>query len=97
MADFGVMNHFTSTSRTSFFTYSVMCSKFIADEGSREIVGHVTLFGDKIKVEKRGEKETVAELGTEGERVKGLEEWLGVRLSDVQRTAINGMVGALPS
>lgn len=97
MADLGVMNHFTSTSRTSFFTYSVICSKFIADEKNGEIVGHITLFGGKIKVEKRGEKETVAELGTESERIKSLEEWLDVRLSGVQRKGINGMVSALPS
>ena len=94
--DFGVMNHFTSTGRTSFFTYSVICSKFFASRDG-VIVGHVTLFGDSIKVEKRGEKETVVEFATERERVEGLEEWLDVRLSEVQRKEIVGMVSALPS
>lgn len=97
MGDFGVMNHFTSTARTSFFTYSVICSKFARDEGSGEILGHVTLFGDSIKVERRGEKETVAELKDEPQRIQGLEEWLGVRLSEAQQGGIKGMVSALSS
>lgn len=98
MADFGVMNHTTSTARTSFFTYSVICSKFMAGEGDDGgILGHVTLFGNNVKVERRGKKETVMEIGTEEERVAALKDWLGVRLSEVQRGGIKGMVSALPS
>lgn len=101
MKDFGVMNHFTSTSRTSFFTYSVICSRFVAageeDDGPGEIVGHVTLFGDRVKKEVGGVKETVEELGTEGKRVRALGEWFGVGLDEVQRVGIRGMVSALPA
>lgn len=97
MEDFDVMNHFTSTARRSFFTYSVICSKFVAEDGKEDegIVGHVTLFGNKVKVERKGKKETVAELSTEKERVKVLEEWLSVRLSETQKKGIQGMVTAL--
>ncbi|GAB7362871.1 hypothetical protein MBLNU230_g3173t1 [Neophaeotheca triangularis] len=94
-ADFNVMNHFTSTSRTSFFTYTVICSKFLLSEDGQHIVGDVTLNGKDCHRRVRGDKEALATFETEEERIQGLDRWLGVQLSEAQKSGITGMVSSL--
>ncbi|KAK3614877.1 hypothetical protein LTR56_026953 [Elasticomyces elasticus] len=66
--DFEVLNYFTSTRRTSMFTYRVLCSKFIlADDDETIIVGEIILYEHKVtrrlnvlKVENAGDVEDTA-------------------------------------
>jgi len=91
--DFEVANHFTSTARTSFFTYKIMVVKFLMNEG--EVVGTVVMVGNKAHKRVGGVKEELGTFETEKERVAALERWFGIRLDEVQRGAIGGMVSAL--
>jgi arylamine N-acetyltransferase len=88
-SDFEMMNYFTSSHRTSFFTYSVVCVKMILDEG--EIVGDITLFGGEVKRRIKGKSEVLAICKGEEDRVKALEEFLGIKLSAAEREGIRGM------
>lgn len=92
-SDFMIMNHFTSTHRTSWFTTMVVCVKMVMVDG--EIVGDVTLSGADIKKRIRGRSELLAHCASEDERVDALEKHLGVVLNTSERHGISGMVSAL--
>ncbi|KAK4904349.1 hypothetical protein LTR49_026179 [Elasticomyces elasticus] len=96
--DFEVLNFFTSTHRTSMFTYRVLCSKFIlADEDETTIVGEIVLYENKVTRRLNGSTEVVATLRTEAERLGALFTHLGVRLSQAQAAGIKGMATELKS
>lgn len=88
-SDFQMMNYFTSTHRTSWFTYSVVCVKMILEDG--QIVGDVTLFGSEVKKRVKGKSEVLALCKSEEERVKALDEFLGVKLSSAEIEGIRDM------
>ncbi|KAJ9625545.1 hypothetical protein H2203_004302 [Taxawa tesnikishii (nom. ined.)] len=48
-SDYKVMNHYTSTSKMSWFTWSVVCVKMLLAENHESIVGEITLFDGSIK------------------------------------------------
>ncbi|KAK5019450.1 N-hydroxyarylamine O-acetyltransferase [Cryomyces antarcticus] len=89
--DFAVMSHHTSTSKTSWFTYKVICTKMLMDSGTEQIVGDVTLFETAIKKRIAGKAEALTTITSEEERVRALEKYLGVKLSEAERTGIQGM------
>jgi arylamine N-acetyltransferase len=88
--DFRIMNHFTSTHRTSWFTYMIVCVRMVLEEG--EIVGDITLFGNEVKKRIKGHSELLALCSSEEERIKALEDFLGVKLSAAEKNGIHGMV-----
>ncbi|KAL3425367.1 N-acetyltransferase [Phlyctema vagabunda] len=89
-SDFLVMNYSTSTNRKSWFTHSVVCRTMILEDG--ELVGDITLFNDEVKKRVRdGDAEVIAKFQTESERVKALDGFLGVKLSQVERAGIRGL------
>jgi arylamine N-acetyltransferase len=88
-SDFAMMNYFTSTHRSSWFTYSVVCVKMILEEG--EIVGDITLVGGDVKKRVRGKSEVLALCKSEEDRLKALEEFLDVKLSSAEREGIRGL------
>jgi arylamine N-acetyltransferase len=93
--DFATMNFFVSKSPTSWFTYSIVCLKFLmnADE---EMVGDITLFGNDLRKREMGKpSEKVCGVESEEERIGALEKYLGVRLSQPERDGIKGRVTAL--
>lgn len=91
--DFMMMNYFTSTHKTSWFTYLVVCVKMVLEEG--EIVGDVTLFGVEVKRRIKGETTLLALCESEEDRVKALDEFLGVKLSAAETEGIRGMITEL--
>ncbi|KAK4961761.1 hypothetical protein LTR10_002252 [Elasticomyces elasticus] len=96
--DFEVLNYFTSTHRTSVFTYRVLCSKFIlADEDETTIVGEIILYEHKVTRRLNGTTEVLATLSNETERIEALFSHLGVRLSQAQAAGIKGMATELKS
>jgi arylamine N-acetyltransferase len=86
--DYEMMSFFTSNSPTSFFTYSVLCTRLLMGEDGNEVVGDVTLFNDRVRKTVGGKHEEVWELKTEEERVRVLKEVLDVELTDEERVAI---------
>lgn len=88
-SDYMMMNYFTSTHRTSWFTYLVVCVKMILEDG--EIVGDVTLFGSEVKRRVKGKSEVLALCKSEEERVKALDEFLGVKLTSAEIEGIRAM------
>ncbi|KAK5010731.1 hypothetical protein LTR28_008130 [Elasticomyces elasticus] len=92
-SDYAVMNHFTSTSRTSFFTYSVVCVRMVMEDD--RIVGDVTLFNKDIKRRIAGKSEVLMEIASEGDRVNALDRYLGVRLSDAEKSGIGKTTSAI--
>ena len=93
--DFEVMNHFTSTHRTSFFTYRLVCSQYLLNEDGSEVVGELILYENEVHRRLGGRREIVASFNTEEGRIAALEEWMGVTLSLAQREGIRGMVTEL--
>ncbi|KAK3677089.1 hypothetical protein LTR78_003294 [Recurvomyces mirabilis] len=93
--DFEVMNFFTSTHRTSFFTYRVLCSKYILDDEEERVIGEIVLYENKVTRKIGGERELLATFATESERMAALEKYLGVTLDAAQATGIRGMVTEL--
>lgn len=96
-ADYEVMNFTTSHSRTSWFTYMVVCVKHILEvkDDEEEPVGVVMLVGNEVKRRIGGKSEHLATCKTEDERVAALEKWLDVRLSSQERAGIIGTVTQL--
>jgi arylamine N-acetyltransferase len=93
--DFATMNFFVSRSPTSWFTYSLVCLKFLMND-REEMVGDVTLFGSDLrKREMGGSSVEVAKIESEEDRVGALERVLGVKLSQAEREGIRGMTTAL--
>lgn len=93
--DFEVMNFKTSCARTSWFTYTVVCCKFLLDENEEEIIGSITLVGNELKRKIRGSSERLATFKSEIERVEGLEKWFGVILTDNEKVGIKGMASII--
>jgi arylamine N-acetyltransferase len=94
-SDFAMMNWFMSTSRTSWFTYRVVCMKMVMSEEEEELIGDVTLIGGEVKRRIGGTSMTLAVLESEAQRVEALREHLGVKLSVEERSGIRGMVSEL--
>ena len=92
--DYAVMSHFTSTSRTSWFTRQIVCAKWILDE-NEEIVGSVTMWEKEVKRRVRGETEVLAILESEDNRVRALKKYLGVKLGEIEIGGIKGMVSEI--
>lgn len=91
--DYAMMNYYTSTSRTVFFTYAIVVVKMIME--GEEVVGQVILSGDEVKRRIKGVTEHLVTCKGEGERVEALEKWFGVKLTGEERRGIGGMVTEL--
>ena len=89
-ADYNVMNWYTSTHRSSWFTYQIVCTKMLLDDLGENIVGELTLFERSVKRRIGGKTEVIADLNSEEERVEALERLLGVRLDEKERSGIMG-------
>ncbi|GAM85827.1 hypothetical protein ANO11243_038350 [Dothideomycetidae sp. 11243] len=93
--DFEVMNHHVATARSSFFTYSVMVVMSVLSDDGEQVVGDVVLFNDSLKKRMYGKVVAEKKLKSEAERVEALEEWLGIKLTAVERLAISGLASEI--
>ncbi len=91
--DYEIMSFWTSQSRKSWFTYSVVAVKMILER--EEMVGTLILEGSEVKKRVKGKTEHLRTCKTEGERVRALEDVFGLRLTDEERRGIEGMVTEL--
>ncbi|KAK9319146.1 arylamine N-acetyltransferase 1 [Lipomyces orientalis] len=91
--DFAIMNYWTSTHPTSWFTYNIVVVKTLLEDG--EVVGHVTLFQQEVKRRIRGRSEILDTLSSEEERVRALSQWFGITLTEEEISGIRGMSSEL--
>ncbi|KAK9386037.1 arylamine N-acetyltransferase 1 [Lipomyces mesembrius] len=91
--DFAIMNYWTSTHPTSWFTYMIVVVKTLLEDG--EVVGHVILLQKDVKRRIRGRTEVLDTLSSEDERVQALSQWFGIRLSEEERSGVRGMTTEL--
>ncbi|KAK9360816.1 arylamine N-acetyltransferase 1 [Lipomyces starkeyi] len=91
--DFAVMNYWTSTHPTSWFTKTIVVVKTLLADG--EVVGHVTLLQNEVKRRIRGRAEVLDTLSSEEERVSALSQWFGITLSEEEINGIRGMISEL--
>lgn len=90
--DYAIMNYFTSTSRHSFFTRTILVEKKIRNQ-SGELIGSV-IMGDKdLKWRIYGKKveETQIEFKSEKDRLDALEKYFNICFSEVERVGIQGL------
>ncbi|KAG8625108.1 hypothetical protein KVT40_006859 [Elsinoe batatas] len=90
--DFAIMNHSSSTSRTSWFTFAVVCLRKILDEEEKEVVGEIALFDRGVKKRMYGETVETREFKTEDDRIRALREMFDIELSEEEIGGIKGMV-----
>ncbi|KAI9825456.1 MAG: N-terminal acetyltransferase [Thelocarpon impressellum] len=94
-SDFSVMNLATSTLRTSWFTYTVVCARMLLSEAGDEVIGNLTLVNRDLKRNIRGKKELLVTCQSEEERLAVLEEHFGIVLREDERGGIAGLGTAL--
>jgi arylamine N-acetyltransferase len=90
LEDFEVMNYATSSGRTSFFTWSIVCLKMVLDRDLDDITGAMILTGKTVKRRLFGESEVVVECSNESQRVAALNEHFGIGLSKREQASIKG-------
>lgn len=88
--DFEIMNYFTSTSQgvTNFQTRTVLIVRFLRQE--ERIVGKVMLINGEVKRNMGGRTEVITLCETEGERVRALEEFFSITLTEEEKDGIRG-------
>ncbi|OAA45593.1 N-acetyltransferase family protein [Metarhizium rileyi] len=90
-ADYEAMNLSTMSAGTSFFVQNVVGMRAILDDAA-EVAGVYTLLGNRVKRQMRDQDaELVAELETEHDRVRAMEDYFGVRLTALERRGIRGL------
>lgn len=93
-ADYRVMNYYTSTSRTSFFTYRLLVTRVVMGRDGR--VEALYVLDDKeVKKRVNGVAERVLTCKSEEDRVEALKEYFGIELTDVEKASISGMVSQI--
>ncbi|KAI9806049.1 MAG: N-terminal acetyltransferase [Piccolia ochrophora] len=88
--DYTVMNHYTSTSKTSWFTQAIVCTATILE--GEEVVGNLVLSKNEFKKKIHGEAKDHLTCETEAQRVEALETWFGITLTKGERQGIKGTV-----
>ena len=93
--DYEVMNLSTMTLPQSFFTQTVVCVKIILNEESKEIEGVLILMHNEIKKRIRGVTDVVEKLESERDRIKALEKWFCIVLTEAEKKGIIGLATEL--
>jgi hypothetical protein len=89
------MSFFVSKSPTSWFTYTLVCSRFLMNE-KEEMIGDITLFNTDLQKREMGQlSEPLCEIASEDDRVAALEKCMGVKLSQPEHDGIKGMITAI--
>ncbi|KAL8742328.1 MAG: hypothetical protein Q9190_005164 [Brigantiaea leucoxantha] len=91
--DYEVMNFWTSQSRKSWFTQTVVVMKRLMQ--GEEVVGSISLGSGEVKRTINGEEEAVEKYRNEKERVEVLREWFGIILTEDEERGIDGMATQL--
>ncbi|KAL4959106.1 arylamine N-acetyltransferase family protein [Aspergillus stella-maris] len=95
--DFGMINFFTSQSRTMFFTQQLVCTKLILEEGGFEPLGIYILSGTEVKKVIGGVSEVVARFTKEEDRVEALKEYFGMSFLPYEVEGVRGLSSEIRS
>ncbi|KAJ5771154.1 cysteine proteinase [Penicillium nucicola] len=86
--DFTVMNYFMSTNRASWFTFHVVCTRILLDNGGEKVVGDLTLFDNRIERTLGASSEVLETFVSEEERVAALKKYFNISLSRADQESI---------
>jgi arylamine N-acetyltransferase len=95
-SDYKVMNHYTSTAGTTFFTRVIVGVKQILGDGG-EIIGSLILGNNDLKWRIHGSKTKEVKFESEDDRVRALEEYFGIKLSQAEKDGITGLPSEIKS
>ena len=99
-SDFNVLSHTVSTSRTSMFVNNIVCSKFLQEKhpthNSDVVIGDVQLWNKELKIRRWGKSEQPIKIESEQDRIKALEEYMGIKLSTPEVKGIVGLPTQIP-
>jgi arylamine N-acetyltransferase len=86
--DYEIMSWFTSTNKVCFFTYSVVVMKMLLDDAEQQVIGHLTLFNDKVMKNIGADREMLRDLKTEQDRLDALKEFFGIELTPEEQANV---------
>lgn len=89
-SDYALMNYYTSTSKQSFFTRTIVLEKKILDEAG-ELAGQLIMSDRDLKWRILGKKEKQVQFESEADRLSALEEHFGIHFGEVERFGIQGL------
>lgn len=89
-SDYAVMNYFTSTSKHTWFTSTIVVEKKVLDNAG-ELAGQLIMSGKSLKWRTHGKKENPIEFESEEDRLAALEKHFGIHFSEVERVGIQGL------
>jgi arylamine N-acetyltransferase len=93
--DYEVMNLSTMSAPQSFFVQVVLCVKTLLNDDSKDAEGVLIMFKNEVKRRIGGMVEVVETLRSELDRVRALEKWFGIVLTEEERKGIIGLVTEL--
>lgn len=93
--DFEALNYFIMTRPQSFFNQTVLAYRPVLDEATGELVGERILNGNVVKEGASGQDRILEVLETEEDRVRALEKYFDIRLTEKERRGIKGLMTEL--
>ncbi|KAJ0108236.1 hypothetical protein J7T55_000201 [Diaporthe amygdali] len=93
--DFEVMNYYVMTKPQSWFLQAVIAYRPVLDPGTGELVGERILHKDVVKEGESGQNRVLKVLRTEEDRVRALEKYFDICLTEKERKGIRGLVTEL--
>lgn len=95
-SDYVLMNYFTSTSKHVFFTRTIVLEKKILDDAG-ELVGQLIMGDRDLKWRIQGEKTKQINFESEEDRLRALEQHLGIYFDEAERVGIQGLPSEIKS
>lgn len=93
--DFEALSYFIMTRPQSFFNQTVLAYRPVLDEATGELVGERILNGNVVKEGASGQDRILETLETEDDRVRALEKYFDIRLTEKERRGIKGLMTEL--
>lgn len=93
--DFEMMSHYVSTRPTSWFLHEVVAYRMVMDPSTGSLVGEIALHGANVTIRRVGHEDTVVACPREQDRVRALDTYFSIKLTEREQRAISGLVTAL--
>lgn len=93
--DFEALNYFIMTRPQSFFLQTVLAYRPVLDPATGELVGERILHGNVVKEGASGQDRIIEVLETEEDRVRALERYFDIELTDKEIKGIKGLMTEL--
>ncbi|KUI53100.1 Arylamine N-acetyltransferase 1 [Cytospora mali] len=89
--DFEMMNYFVMTRPQSYFVQTVIAYRAVMDVEAGELVGELILHKDKVKQGETQGDHALELLSSEEDRVKALERYFSICLTEREKSSIEGL------